>query len=458
MYKKLMALLMAGCMIFGLAACGGKETKDDAEQVTLRFASWALGTEEENNLERQMIAAFEKANPNIKIEIAEDIVGSGNWNEALSTAAAGGSLPDVCLISELPIAVANGWALDVTTLASNDSKDWNLVPSSLITSGQYNNKQYGIPTAMHLAGLFINTDFFDEANVSLLKYGYTWDQFMTAVTKLHRPASGKAALKFVNDFVNFLPYVWDESQGWYTYDGTAMHLDSDAFIRAVKETNNLVGYSWNALSEDQKAQTAGADQGDYQAWLQGHTGIWYDASYCCEGYVRDLSYTTEFVGLPDGKSVIIPDYCFIASTTEHPEEAWEFVKFMYWGAEGISTRMDLDEADDGVAWSSLPLSSDDAILDRYFKNFPVKGVEEAYRGMEENGAIVEAYKFAPGYANARWNGMTGITIEDAEVNMAGIVDRCIAGTLSIDDYASQLNTLANKFINAEKEAVDKATK
>lgn len=462
MKKRLVALLLSGCMVLSMVACGGtnggnNDSEKDGDEVVLRFASWGLGTEEDNNLERQMIAEFEETHPGIKVEIADDVVGADNWNEALSTAAAGGNLPDVSLIAELPTAVANGWALDVTELAASD-EEWSLIPSSLIESGKYNGKQYGLPTAMHLAGLFVNVDYCDEANVTPLEYGYTWDEFKTAVAKLHKPAEGKVALKYVNDFVNFLPYVYDDSQGWYTYDGDKMQLDSDAFIRAVKETNDLTNYAWVTLSEDQKAQSVGSESSDYEAWRQGYTAMWYDASYCCEGYARgDVAYEVEFIGLPDGKSVIIPDYCFISSTTEHPEEAWEFVKFMCWGTDGINTRMDLDEADDGVSWASLPLSTDEDIIGRYFENFPIAGVEEAFRGMSA-GTVVEAFKFAPGYSNARWNGMTGVTIDDAEVNMAGIVDRCINGTLSIDDYASQLNTLANNFISTERAAVDEATK
>ena len=73
---------------------------------------------------------------------------------------------------------------------------------------------------MHLAGMFINTELFGEMNVTPLTYGYSWDDFMAAVEKLHNPSQGIAALKYVNDFLNFLPYIWDENQGWYTYDGT----------------------------------------------------------------------------------------------------------------------------------------------------------------------------------------------------------------------------------------------
>ncbi len=494
MKKKVLAFVLTAAMVLGLAACGGNggngggsssvggasENKVESEApagnegeskapeqsaaggeeasgdtVTLRFASWALGTAEENNLDRQMIAAFEDSHPNIKIEIAEDI--TGDWNEALNTAAAGGNLPDVSLIAELPTAVANGWALNLNDLIAEDP-DWNGIPDSLRESGTYNGKTYGIPSAMHLAGIFMNLDLFEEMNATPLTYGYSWDDFMATVEATHNPSEGKSALKYVNDFVNFLPALWDDSQGWYTYDGNQMHLDSDVFKRAVKETNNLYSYSWPSLSEEQKAKTAGAEAGDYDAWKAGYTAMWYDATYCCEGYARgDVNYAVEFVALPGGKSVIIPDYCFISATTQHPKEAWEFVKFMFWGVEGTNVRMDLDAADDAHSWTAMPITSDAALITRYFDAFPIAGVKEAYEGMS-NGTIVEAFKFAPGYSLARWNGTTGITIDDAEATMATIVDKCIAGTLSIDDYASQLNTLANGFIAAEREAIDAKTK
>ena len=451
-----MALLMAACMIFGLTACGGGEQGSNEPQITLRFASWNLGTEEANGLERQLIKEFEKTHPNIKIEIADDISPSA-WNDSLSTAAAGGKLPDVAIIAELPYAVASEWALDVSEYAAKDA-EWSKVPTSLVESGSYNGKLFGIPTAMSLAGLYINVDYFDEANVDPLEYGYTYEKFLSTVEKLHKPSEGKSAIAAAHDFINFLPYIWDNTQGWFTYDGTAMHLNSDAFIKAVKETSKLTGYSWGSLSEDQMALTAGGDDSNNARNL-GYAGIFYGASYDAAGLARDVKGEVQYIGLPGGASIIIPDYCFISKTTEHPEEAWEFVKFMYWGTEGTKAKLDIVEADENVSWVTLPVVADDDIIDRYFANFPVEGVEEAYRGLAENGSIVEAFKFAPGYSKARWNGATGIqNDEGSDMRITQVIDACVAGTMSIDDYAEQLNKASNSFIEAERAKIDEVTK
>ena len=120
--------------------------------------------------------------------------------------------------------------------------------------------------------------------------------------------------------------------------------------------------------------------------------------------------------------------------------------------------MAIDAADDSITWTAMPLTADEATLKGYFDAFPVEGVREAYENMDANGTIVEAYKFAPGYSNARWNGPTGIELDGEEATMAKILDKCILGELSIDDYASQLNTLANGFISSERQAIDALTK
>ncbi|MFZ6019816.1 MAG: ABC transporter substrate-binding protein, partial [Chloroflexota bacterium] len=45
-----------------------EETAKPAEPVTLRYANWNLGTEEENNIQRQLIKAYTDANPHVTIE------------------------------------------------------------------------------------------------------------------------------------------------------------------------------------------------------------------------------------------------------------------------------------------------------------------------------------------------------------------------------------------------------
>jgi len=82
-----------------------------AQAVTLRYANWNLGTEEENNLQRQLVAAYMEANPDVTIEFV-DMSGDGGWDEKLTNLAARGELPDVFMANNTPYYVQNVWAAD----------------------------------------------------------------------------------------------------------------------------------------------------------------------------------------------------------------------------------------------------------------------------------------------------------------------------------------------------------
>jgi spermidine/putrescine-binding protein len=94
-----------------------------------------------------------------------------------------------------------------------------------------------------------------------------------------------------------------------------------------------------------------------------------DATWNANFFGNELPHNIKFVTLPEGKSVIIPDYICIGKTTAHPQEAHDFAKWMAHSKEGIMTRLDLDEADDSVSFASIPLILDQEISERFFANY-----------------------------------------------------------------------------------------
>lgn len=473
--KKLIALLLALVMVVSvLAACNTEkpagtnpsesnpnettpnetkpnETEPNTEEIVLRLAHWGLGTEEEYNLERQMIDLYMELHPNIKIEIADDI--TGDWNAALATAAAGNNLPDVFLIANVPTAVANEWTLDLTSFTEAD-EDWDKLPASMIESVKYGNGIYAIPLAMHINGIYINVDLFEEMNVDPLESGYSMEEFEEAVEAVTDIPNGKVALADYNVY-EWYASVLNPDLGFFTYTDGKVALNDPAFIEAVKYSNDIYSnkYSFNALSDDEKAVFGVGS--DWDAWVNGSLALKMDATWNANFFGNELPYNIKFITLPEGKSVLIPDYICIGKSTAHPQEAYDFAKWMAHSKEGILARLDLDEADDSVSFASIPLILDDEISERFFANYPMEGVQEVYEDFMDT-SIVEAFKFAPGYTNARWEGMTGISVGDiANANMATVIDACVRGVLNIDDYADQLNTMANGYLKEVQDIIDK---
>src|SRR5690606_5205555 len=112
---KPISLLFLLTLIIGLTSFA--VSAQDA--VTIRYGTWNLGTEAENNVQRQLVAAYSEANPNVTIELV-DMTGDGGWEEKLTTMAARGELPDVFMANNTPYYVQNGWIADLTSMVQDD--------------------------------------------------------------------------------------------------------------------------------------------------------------------------------------------------------------------------------------------------------------------------------------------------------------------------------------------------
>ena len=124
---KLIALVIAASLLASLVGCGATEeaaptatqpTPVVKEPVTLRYATWNLGTEEENNIFRQMVKAYTDLNPHVTIEFV-DMSGEGGWEALLTAYAAKGELPDVFMANNVPLYVQNGWVADLTDMVAS---------------------------------------------------------------------------------------------------------------------------------------------------------------------------------------------------------------------------------------------------------------------------------------------------------------------------------------------------
>jgi ABC-type glycerol-3-phosphate transport system substrate-binding protein len=155
---------LTGLFVLLLAACGGNGSTINPDQITLRYAGWNLGDVANNNIERQMLAAYQVANPNVKIEIIErpfkvdeetgDEV-AASWDEFFATQAAIDTLPDLYMVYNLAEFTAQGWTEELTDLFMADV-DFDKIPSDIRASAAFNNRYFAIPQSLFYFGFFIN--------------------------------------------------------------------------------------------------------------------------------------------------------------------------------------------------------------------------------------------------------------------------------------------------------------
>ncbi|MGH2544633.1 MAG: ABC transporter substrate-binding protein, partial [Ardenticatenaceae bacterium] len=415
------------------------------EPVTLRYANWNLGTEEENNLQRQMVQAYIDANPHVTIEFV-DMSAEGGWEAVLTTYAARGELPDVFMASNTPLYVQNDWVADLTEFVQDDP-DWANVPQVLRDTVTYDGRVLGLPVAQFVMGYFVNKDLYEAANLDAPEYGFSVEEFEDAVTSMHDPAQGVLGLDEFENVMGWYANTQDPNLGWFSYDGEQMNYNSPAMKDAVAFAVEMQPYTWQGLTEEQIGNFRST--GPWELYLNQEVGIRWDGGWAVPAYVENAEFEWDFVGIPGGNQALVADVMVVSNTAENPEAAYDFARWMGFSSEAYAKEIELAGALDTAP--KMPVSLDDASLALYNEVVGLPGIEAALNNLD-NSIVESLTKVVPGYANARWDGKPGIAIgEEADVNVAYFFLNAHTGQYKYEDYSAQLEEFANQIL-ADAEA------
>ncbi|MBI5669464.1 MAG: extracellular solute-binding protein [Chloroflexi bacterium] len=414
-----------------------------AQSVTLRYANWNLGTEEENNLQRQLVAAYMEAHPDVTIEFV-DMSGEGGWEEKLTNYAAKGELPDVFMANNTPLYVKNDWTADLTELVQDDP-DWQDVPQVLKDAVTYSGRVLGLPAAQFIMGYFVNQDLFEAANLDTPAYGVSVDDFLSAVTAVANVQQGVLGLDEMEPILGWYPSTQDSNLKWFSFDGQHMNYNSAAFKAAVAKASELKPYTWQGLSDEQKANFT--SQGPWELFLNQEVGAKWEGGWAVPDYTTKSTFNWDFVGIPGGNQAMVVDIIVVSKTAPDLQAAYDFAKWMTFSKEGYIKEAELAEAA-GLVPTRMPVSVSPETIDLYMSFVGERpGLRTALENLD-NSLVESLAKIVPGYINARWEGKPGIDIGDnKDVNIAFIFSNASAGLFKFEDYSAQLEEFANKILD-----------
>jgi multiple sugar transport system substrate-binding protein len=411
--------------------------------VTIRYANWNLGTEAENNIERQMITAYTDAHPWVTVEIVDMADPNGvGWEGVLTAYAAKGELPDVWMANDTALYVKNGWLADLTDILNADP-DYQNVPQVLKDVMTYNGRIVAVPAGIFMMGYWANLDLFEAANLDAPYYGMSVDEFfgsIAAVTNIDKNVLG------LNDqwsVPGWYPRLQDPNLGWFSFDGTRMNYNSAAFKAAIAKGYEMNPYTWYGLNDAQKATFKTTE-----AWLlfsEQEVAYNWDGSWSIGYMVQNYPWNWDFIGFPGGNQVLVFDPFGISKSSKNIDAAYDFAKWMTFSVEGYKKRCELLKAMNSAP--SLPISITPETL-ALFKTFVDKpGLNAALANLDQS-PIESLAKVIPGYIEARWTGKPGIDVGDKkDVSIGEMFDFALAGTIKYEDYSAQLEQFANKILD-----------
>ncbi len=487
----------SGFLVLILAACGGGNTNSsNGDEITLRYAGWNLGSAEQNNIERQMLAAYEALNPNINIEIIErpfkidEETGeevSASWDEFFATQAAIDQLPDVYMIYNLAGFTAQGWTEEITDLFMA-AADYASIPADIRASAAFNNRYFAIPQTLFYFGFFINRTAINRVGPRAVMptYGMTYEALMEAA-ELNSKAplqggDGIIGISGLNNLVNWLPAQLDPSLGWFTFnEDTGYHLDSPAFATAVNEQLKYYGpgkatygsYVLDSLDPARYADYFGASQNIFET---GNQSIRFEGSYAMrDWHTRSLDANDplygadiDFIGTPSwnvegvgnvNKIPVVVDYLAVGKGTDHREAAYDLSRWMGFSTEGYAKRLELAAADPvRAALNFTPMIPQEDLVEGFFNLYP--NMTEFRKIVEEHqDFILESLgKNVPGYWNSRANAAFDTVIIDGtetDRTIGQAIDDITAGRLTLADALQKgLNTIVNEQWITSKEALE----
>lgn len=426
-------------------------TESAPEPVVIRYANWNLGTEEENNIQRQLIKAYTDLHPNVTIEIVDmsDPDNKG-WDALLTAYAAKGELPDVFMANNVPLYVKNGWLADLSKLTDKDP-DWQNVPLALKEGVTYSGKVMGLPAAQFVMGYFVNRDLYEAANLDAPEYGISVEDFQAAVTALHNPDKGLLGLDEMEFIMGWYPNTVDSNLKWFSFDGTHMNYNSDAFKAGIAFAGEMKPYTWQGLTDEQKANFK--SQGPWELFLNQEVGMRWDGGWMIPAFAQNATFDWDFIGIPGGNQALVMDVIVVSKTAANLEEAYQFAKWMTFSPQAYQVEADLARAMGSAP--KMPVSVDAASIELYKSFFSNPGIIMALENLD-NSLIESLAKIVPGYIQARWEGKPGIDIgEDKDVNMWYMFNFANEGRYKYEDYAAQLEEFANRILDEARAELGK---
>lgn len=434
--------VLSSAIVLGVTL-GSMAVVANAQSVTLRYANWNLGTEEENNLQRQLVGVYAEANPDVTIEFV-DMSGDGGWEEKLTNLAARGELPDVFMANNTPYYVQNGWIADLTDRVQDDT-DWAAVPQVLRDAVSYDARVMGLPSAQFVMGYFINQDLFEAANLDAPAYGVSTDDFFEATSALTDVQQGVLGLHEMEPILGWYASTQDSDLNWFGFDGTHMNYNSDAFRAGVETAVENRPNTWQGLTDEQK--TAFTAVGPWELFVNQESGAVWEGGWAIPNFAENAAFNWDFMGIPGGNQAVVTDILVVSTTSENPDAAYDFARWMSFAQAGYSAEGELAAAGDLVP-SRMPVSVTPEAIDLYLSFVGDRaGLRQALENLDSS--LVESLaKIVPGYINARWEGKPGLDVgENLDVNLGFVFGNIASDTFKYEDYAPQLEEFANRLLD-----------
>jgi multiple sugar transport system substrate-binding protein len=225
-----------------------------SQPATLTWWAWAPQ-------DKQLVAAFEKVYPNIKVNLVNAGTGTAEYTKLQNAIKAGSGGPDIAQIEyyALPQFALGGSLADLSS--DGLSSDQSQFSAAVWDSVQVNGKLVGLPQDTGPMALFYNKTVFDKYGLTVPT---TWAQYAADATKLHSENPKEYITNDTGDPGFTTSMIWSAGGHPYVTSGTSdVTINLSSSDSGTQKFVNL----WSPL-------ITGGDLAPISSWsTQWYTGL-----------------------------------------------------------------------------------------------------------------------------------------------------------------------------------------
>ena len=350
------------------------------EPITLKFTFW--GSPQEKAAIENAVSKFEEKYNWIDVNAIHI---PADYDTKLTTMVAGNEEPDVAYLESATIAYPLAEQGKLLNMEEYVNTDPEINKSTLIPNIYYyweTGKLAGIFSAPECAVLFYNTEIFSKAGIAppptKVANAWTWDQFVDTAKKLTIDQNGKNATesgfdpKKIQQFgVNIPlwwamwgPFVYSNGGDFLSEDGSKLGLTQPESVEALQNIADLINVHHVMPSPVQAKSLPNTTQSlQTEKVAMVIDGQWVNLDLSA---ATDLKYDIGVLPVMKKPATIaVGAMTSIFSSSKHPKEAWELVKFL------VNPEYSIDLLKGGL-W--MPVLSDwykdSALLSKWAENNP----------------------------------------------------------------------------------------
>ncbi|MBN2499471.1 MAG: sugar ABC transporter substrate-binding protein [Anaerolineales bacterium] len=307
--------------------------------------TWFVQTDEiEQAWEQEfIIPAFEAIHPEISINLV--VVPWNEFEVEFAALAAAGAPPDIWSHSgtdNFADYLNRGQVADLTPYIERDAYDLSDFIPEALQAYNIDGKLYGLPIQTTASFVFYNRDLFDAAGVAYPPTSWddttwTYAAFLEKCDALtaHTDDSAQAVYGCLLDAWPNDQYALMFGQSIYppeaytTGFASKAYLDSEAAIAGFQARQDIV-WKYGYMPDPAQLQPLISDAGlfESQKVAMQLTGGWGWTNFA--GLEAQFNWGVAPIpyGSPDRKAITYTDPWMLSSRSAHPDEAWEFLKYL----------------------------------------------------------------------------------------------------------------------------------